>query len=59
MMMMIRQLPLTSCLNAEVDLALRWMGDCVATELHIRADRKQESESKICEYPHQLGKGHF
>lgn len=43
---------LTSCLNPKVDLALRGMCDGVATELHIRADkRKQEGESGMCANP--------
>lgn len=34
---------LTSCLNAEVDLVFRRMGDRVATKLYILTVRKQES----------------
>lgn len=41
---------LTSCLNAKVDLALRRMGDGVATKIHVHTDGKQESEKKTCDY---------
>lgn len=41
---------LTSSLNAKVDLTLRWMGDGVATKLHISTVGKQESEININVY---------
>lgn len=33
---------LTSCLNAKVDLALRWVGDGVSAKLNIRTVNKKE-----------------